>query len=225
MSQGPEGGPFSPKKIIEQATQETESAYIKLMDEMEASVPQNGNFFIKVGGKSMPPIGSTPTVITANVDTRALILNEGREKIDNAGVKHSKEYVVATRKGLKILTITPEQLEERAVSGGNFQEDPTNGKEIIDWKNGNASYLRDARDEDSSFIQESLQKSIEEARKTSKTLGGEKRKQTAAQRFSDILRSLTSQGSAVLETSTQSPPPATPSPSTSPTGLPPQPQL
>lgn len=177
----------APKAIIEAAKQQTESAYIRFMDEIEASVPINGNFFRKIGRESMPN-NDPRSSVTIHTDTRALILNEGRPGKDN----RSKEYVVVTRKGLSIMSITPEEFEKNVLSGGNFREDINNmvGNGVIggiSWKNNTTSYLNGVGDVDQGFVEESLRKSIKEARETSVTLEGERQKQAKAKKLSDLL--------------------------------------
>lgn len=54
---------------VERAKKLAEDIYIQIMDDWEESVPQNGEFFVKVGKVSENPMPFT--------DTRALILKEG----------------------------------------------------------------------------------------------------------------------------------------------------
>ncbi|MEK7517933.1 MAG: hypothetical protein AAB583_05255 [Patescibacteria group bacterium] len=122
---------------VQKAEQQAEASYIKIMDDWEASVPENGQFFIKVGSKVMP---NDPA---SYVDTRALILREGKPTVslaerqataivegDNTdseetlGVpdfllkkipvtpEYPKQYIAMTRKGPKTITLSGKDFEK-----------------------------------------------------------------------------------------------------------------
>lgn len=85
-----------PPQTAEQAKKQTESEYIKLMDKMEASASEYGDFFVTVGQKSKD---------TSVPDNRALILIAGRK---NALADNKYDYAAITKEGEKIITTDKE---------------------------------------------------------------------------------------------------------------------
>ena len=182
------------RKNVEEAEKQAEASYIKLMDDWEASVPDNGQFFIEVGTKANQD-GST-------IDTRALILKEGRptqSRLDrelNAAItgdasvnpkvldipdflrrqkpsvtppsEPEKQYIAMTRNGPKVITFFGgdfEKLSRLETNGkGGFSET----SRTIRWGES-ASHYTDLPNDDAGdkFFNEALTKSIEISRESS----------------------------------------------------------
>lgn len=83
-------------ETVEQAKLERESAYISLMDEMEKSVGQKGQYFVKFGSKNKGINGTT--------DTRALLLIKSTVDPKDS----SNLFIVITREGPKGLRLVPQ---------------------------------------------------------------------------------------------------------------------
>lgn len=102
----------APRRItaenVEQVRKEKEAIYSRLMDEMEASVLKQGQYFIKLGDKGVVDPDSKETF-----DTRALLLI--RPAVGEGG---SKLFIVVTREGAKGLKfkLMPEE-KQRGLKG------------------------------------------------------------------------------------------------------------
>lgn len=193
---------------VKEAQKQTEDSYVALMDEMEASVTQNGDFFIKVGKVSENPMPYT--------DTRALILKEGRPKKVADGASNAvyrgpsagfpqflnglekppqlEEYMTITREGLKIIAVPAEDSQNLLTSkswknDGFYNE--TRGKEIV-WEGKAFTPSEIIGEEDEKFFAEAIAKSIDVSRATSENaknkvdLDAAIQEQTRAQRVSDL---------------------------------------
>lgn len=163
MTERKEG--IAPKEItaalIKKTQEQTVSSFRGLMDRMEATVEENGEFFVKLGrGKGL---GSSP------VDNRALILKEGRK---NSAMQipgtDMFDYVVITEKGPKIMTMDRLLFKAYFLSpqdqyDGIFAED-SDGSYILLERNQPSLRLKECLKGDEEFVTEAMRKSIEVAR-------------------------------------------------------------
>ena len=83
-------------EIANQAYQEREKAYIRLMDQMEADVDKQGQYFVKFGDKKQAPYG--------NRDTRALVLIQSAVDPKDG----NNLFIAITREGPKGLRLVPQ---------------------------------------------------------------------------------------------------------------------
>lgn len=184
------------RESVEEAEEQIEVSYIKIMDDWEASVPDNGQFFIKVGRKVM---AKDPA---SYVDTRALILKEGRptqslldrelnaaiagddetsqEAMEALGVpddlrqklsvtpQSPKQYIAMTRKGPKIMTLTGNDFEKLSRLGIDEKGGFSDSGRTISYGES-ASHYTDLTDDDAGdkFHNEALTKSIQISRELS----------------------------------------------------------
>lgn len=94
-------------KLVESMTQ-AEKAFVELMDQMEASVPEKGNYFWKIGSKEGIPARIN---VSGKTDRRTLILKEGIPPIKIESEEDNR-YVVITRNGLGVITASRGKLNE-----------------------------------------------------------------------------------------------------------------
>lgn len=192
---GPEPHEQITPETIQEVEKQIEASYIKLMDDWEASVPDNGEFFIKVGRKLLP---NDPA---SYVDTRALILREGKptqSRLDrelNAVITgdesatgeldvpkflrqrslatplSEKRYMVMTRKGPKTMTMFDDDFEKLSRLQPNEKEKGgfSEATRTIGWSES-ASHYTDLTNDDAGdkIFNEALTKSIEVSRESSR---------------------------------------------------------
>lgn len=164
------------------------------MDRMEASVSNNGEFFVRTGSK---PGGMM------HYDSRALILKEGRKS--NYRIRDEFEsdtgedfdYVVITRKGPVIVTMKKHTLENDLVAG--YDERRSYGGGFHDVYGGlslttksftfNAPTREITSKEDKEFVSEAMRRSIEVAKERLKTKPSETdlQKQAMTRNLSELL--------------------------------------
>ncbi len=205
--------PITPEAVRE-AQKQTEATNIALMDKMEASVPENGGFFIKLGTKADQD-GNT-------MDTRALILIVGMPtepkkpklttesrldaELNAIGVgttalelpefmirKGPKQQIVLTRKGLKVMTLSDNDFERLLQLEANAKGGFSDGSNTIAWGESASHYTDLTNDEDGdNLFNEALTKSIEVSRRSSedaknkKALDETKQEQARAQRLAEL---------------------------------------
>lgn len=161
------------------------------MDDMEASVPENGRFFIKLGEKTYD-----------SNDNRVIILHEGGKTAEG-----KFEYAVITDRGPMKLTLDKELDESEILANrrsfrgvlvldsSSTQGDNLIVKSKLDFTNSNYGTqleLLPIGEADQNFLSEAITKSIEKSRATSENatnkaaLEAEEIKQTVAKGLSDL---------------------------------------
>lgn len=99
---------------VRNVEQETQSAYSKLMDKMEANVNTTGQYFVKFGVRNFKVSYENDPTFEKEVDTRALLLISPHL---DASDEHRNMYIVITRMGslgLKFLRPDPKGETEKS---------------------------------------------------------------------------------------------------------------
>lgn len=213
----------TPADPVAELRRQTEAVNIELMDNMEASVLQNGEFFRKLGDK--------PTLTKKYVlDTRALIFNSRVQEKGRPPVVEDREaHAVITRKGQRKLVVNRDEWK-KIISMGSDEEkrskfaasgDKIAGREGIVGNDqliielGTEIKICNLKEIDNDSVNSAISASIGVARETSRTaqdkknLEAEQRKLVEARELSKLFNTLTQPPAG--ETSSPAGPPPSPS--------------
>ncbi|MDO8621379.1 MAG: hypothetical protein Q7R31_03845 [Candidatus Levybacteria bacterium] len=172
-------------EAVAEAQKQTESSFIQLMNRMEASIPTNGDFFIKLGQRED--------------GSRVLILREGRKRTET-----DSDYIAITRFGPKkvILSTSDFSTDSAGLKKINgelniYTRDRAENLELSvavpKLSLSRAVALHPiTSDEDKKFVKEAMSNSIKVAKETSQTvknkaaLEAEQRDQAIAKELLDL---------------------------------------